>query len=288
VDSGDGGSGHEPTPEATYRSTRGRRPIVWVLVAAPLALAVAFAVIHFGADDTQARAAAPSAPLLPDLTMPALTDIYGASRQGSGKAQIFFTANIANIGAGPFMLRATRDGTGSPWRVAQTFRERGGGVSERETPATLVWGGHGHNHWHVRLGASYRLYKAGGTTPVRTYAKVGYCFFDQVAFRPSLPRAPRVPVFPADTCSGRERVELQMGISPGWADPYSWTLPDQRIDITGLPDGRYRLVAVADPQNWFRESNEHDNTTWVDLQVKTSVSPPTVKVVRVGPHASHA
>ena len=157
-------------------------------------------------------------------------------------------------------------------RVATVSRARRQRV-RAATPATLVWGGHGHNHWHVRLGASYRLFRSGATTPVRTYAKVGYCFFDQIPFRPSLPQAPRVPVFPADTCGGKERLKLEMGVSPGWADPYSWTLPDQRIDVTGLPDGRYRLLAIADPHNWFRESDERNNETWVDLRVTTSVSP---------------
>jgi hypothetical protein len=285
VDSGDGGDSGDGRASSGpgHSSSAGRPALVWLLAAVPVAVAVAFAALH-ARGDAQARAA-PSAPLLPDLTMPVLTDIYGAARQGSGKPQIFFTASIANTGAGPFMLRAVRAGRNSRWHVSQTFRERDGSVSERATPGTLVWGGHGHNHWHVRLGASYRLYRSGSTKPVRKYEKVGYCFFDQTPFRRSLPRAPRVPAFPADTCGGKGRLQLEMGISTGWADPYSWTLPDQRIDITGLADGRYRLVAVADPRNWFRESNERDNSTWVDLQVTTSVSPPRVKVVAVGPHA---
>jgi hypothetical protein len=256
---------------------------VWLLVAAPVGVAVGLAALHYRSDGAEAQAA-PSQPLLPDLTMPALTDIYGAARVGTGKPQIFFTASIANIGRGPFILHGVRASRRAAWKVSQAFRERDGGLSELATPATLVWGGHGHNHWHVRLGASYALYRRGAAKPVRRYAKVGYCFFDQTPFRPSLPRAPRVPVFPADTCNGRERLQVGMGISTGWSDPYSWTLPDQRIDISGLPDGRYRLVAVADPQNWFRESNERDNATWVDLRLRTSVSPPTVEVVGVGPH----
>ena len=77
-----------------------------------------------------------------------------------------------------------------------------------------------------------------------------------------------------------------MGLSPGWQDPYTWTLPDQRLDITGLPDGRYRLVAMADPNNWFRETNERNNTTWVDIELRTSVSPPHVKVLSIGPHGT--
>ena len=59
-----------------------------------------------------------------------------------------------------------------------------------------------------------------------------------------------------------------MGLSPGWADPYPWILPDQRLLLTGLDDGVYRLWAAADPGSWFREANETNNATWVDLRLR--------------------
>ena len=57
-----------------------------------------------------------------------------------------------------------------------------------------------------------------------------------------------------------------MGLSVGWGDRYQWNLPDQYIDITELPAGQYRLLAIADPSNWFVETIETNNSTWVDLQ----------------------
>ena len=61
------------------------------------------------------------------------------------------------------------------------------------------------------------------------------------------------------------------------------THPDQGLPIIGLGDGIYRLTATADPDRWFRETNERNNTTWVELRLTTSVDPPLVKVVRSGP-----
>ncbi len=58
-----------------------------------------------------------------------------------------------------------------------------------------------------------------------------------------------------------------MGLSPGFGDPYHWTLPDQRLLVNGLEDGVYRLWADADPGDWFRESDEGNNLTWVDLRL---------------------
>ena len=74
-----------------------------------------------------------------------------------------------------------------------------------------------------------------------------------------------------------------MGLSPGWSDPYPWALPDQRLDVTGLEDGVYRLWATADPGGWFRETNERNNLTWVDLRLTLSSSPPRLEIVDRGP-----
>ncbi|WP_204312910.1 hypothetical protein, partial [Stenotrophomonas maltophilia] len=56
----------------------------------------------------------------------------------------------------------------------------------------------------------------------------------------------------------------------------------QRLDVTGLPDGRYRLVATADPEDWFREVGEKNNSAWALVDLETSSHPPTVTVVRQG------
>lgn len=218
--------------------------------------------------------------------MPALADLAAAGIEGSDTQQLFFSASIANLGPGPFIVNAVRGDQRSKWRVSQRFRERDGSTTETATPADMVWGGHGHNHWHVRIGATYRLLSLPDLKIVRVLEKVGYCFFDQTMFDLDLPGAPVAGAFPKDGCDGQETRALNMGLSPGWQDPYTWTLPDQRLDITGLPDGRYRLVAMADPNNWFRETNERNNTTWVDIELRTSVSPPHVKVLSIGPHGT--
>ena len=58
--------------------------------------------------------------------------------------------------------------------------------------------------------------------------------------------------------------------------------------VTGLADGVYRLWASADPGGLFRESNEANNLTWVDLRLTLSVTPPRVDVVRQGPAGASA
>ena len=63
-----------------------------------------------------------------------------------------FTAAVSNVGVGAFIVHAVRgDGRGS-WRVSQRFDEPDGSTSESVTKGDVVWGGHGHDHWHVHLG----------------------------------------------------------------------------------------------------------------------------------------
>jgi hypothetical protein len=258
------------------------RVVLGALVGLPLAALAVWGAVEFWPHEPPPALAAPRSPTVPDLTMTALTDFLASIEQDGTKQQLFFTASIANIGAGPFMVHAVRGDERGKWRISQRFRESDGTTTEMITPGALVWGGHGHNHWHVQLGATYEIRSLEGEL-LRRHEKVGYCFFDQAKFDLTLPQAPKTARFPKDTCSDEGTLALDMGLSPGWQDPYTWALPDQRVDITGLPDGEYRLRAKADPGNWFRESDESNNVAWADVRLTTSVSPPRVEILRSSP-----
>jgi hypothetical protein len=264
-----------------------RRAVIAALVGLPLAVLGAAAAVAWWPGSLPDPLEPPVDPVLPDLGMSPLTDVT-AGVAPDGDQYVNFTASIGNVGPGPFILHAVRADQRGSWRVSQRFRERAGPTSELTTPGDMVFGGHGHEHWHVRIGASYWLTRPGSSDILRRYSKVGYCFFDQVRLVERPADAPLAPTFGKDDCDGQERLELEMGLSPGFADPYHWTLPDQRLLISGLDDGVYRLWADADPDDWFRETNDANNLTWVDLRLTLSVSPPRVEVVRRGPAGASA
>ena len=58
--------------------------------------------------------------------MPALADVVAAAIQGTDSQQLFFSASIANLGPGPFIINAVRGDERGRWRVSQRFRERDG------------------------------------------------------------------------------------------------------------------------------------------------------------------
>jgi len=215
--------------------------------------------------------AAPNAPILPDLVTSPLSDFLIGTDELTGDEALRFTATIANVGDGTLRLEARRSNGSDPrWAVVQWFDEPDDSRSGARIDANLVFGGHGHEHWHVRFGAAYRLSRAGTTDDLVDQTKAGYCFFDQVRLDPAPDGAPSDSTFATGSCGDQGSISIMMGLSPGWSDPYQWYLEDQSVDISGMPDGRYRLLAVADPDGWIQESDETNNETWVDLEFGTN------------------
>jgi hypothetical protein len=79
-------------------------------------------------------------------------------------------------------------------------------------------------------------------------------------------------------------LRVTMGHLRGWGDAYGANTVVQYLDITGLPDGRYRVRVTADGDSAdgsdrFLESDETNNSTWADLQITGD----TVVVLEYGP-----
>lgn len=212
----------------------------------------------------------PRQPVYPDLVSVPLSDFLIGTEETTAVEQLRFTSTIANIGPGTLRIDGRRtDGSDPGWTVIQWLDEPDGQPSGRITGANLVLGGHGHEHWHLKFGASYRLTALDGEDEVASQTKAGFCFFDQVRVDPEVAGAPTDRRFLAESCGTESSTEVEMGMSVGWSDPYFWQLEDQSVDITGVRDGEYRLTAQADPDDWLMESDETNNATWTDLRIGT-------------------
>lgn len=254
-------------------------------------LAVALAIVAVGAwsvgafalDDAPGRVVARADPLLPDLVMGPIEDI-AVGTTDTGQQRLRFAASIANIGAGPFLARAQRPWIGGEdWTVEQWFVEQAGGYSVISTGATLIYGGDGHGHWHVKQVEVHQLETLDGTVLGRL-VKQGFCFFDTDPYDAAAPGAPTRAHWGARGCAGGLDTRVRMGLSVGWADKYPWHLLDERIDVTSVPDGTYRIREIADPNGDFRESDETNNETWVEIALKTLPDGlRDARVVRHGP-----
>ena len=194
-----------------------------------------------------------------------------------GQKQLRFDTRIVNTGAGNFEARGTRSTTSDSMTVTQRIYNDAGGYRTLPTTAQMYFAGDGHNHWHLRDLESYELIRLDNGTKVGTGAKEGFCFFDnalfgstQAAFYKSCGRNP-------------DALQVKMGLSRGWGDLYWAGTVGQYIDVTNLTSGRYKLQATADGPNWFLESNDSNNFSWVEIQISGSGS--SFSVITYGPSA---
>jgi hypothetical protein len=237
-------------------------------------------IVAVGLLAVPATPAASATDKLPDLAMAKLRS-FSIENTSDGRRLLRFTTVIVNVGVGAFEVRGTRTSSTSPWTAQQAIYDSAGGVRLVTVGATFVWGGDGHNHWHVKNLESFELRRTDGSS-VGISPKSGFCFGDNYQYKLSLPGAPQSQVYSGAGCAPRNlaALSLRMGLSVGWGDLYKYVLPDQYVDITSLPDGAYRLWANADRNNWFLESNDANNSTWADL----SISGSTVTIVKRAPN----
>jgi hypothetical protein len=270
------------TPSTTPRLTTRRRRVALVGVVV-LALAGALVVVGLRTSGpSQPPLAAPVQPLYPNLGMAPLTSIL-VGQDRDGRVFLRFSATLVNTGVSPLIIAAHRSLPFSDdWRVVQRVADETGGYSERETGARLKYSGDGHDHWHV-IGAEAHQLEALDGEIAGGVVKSGFCFFDNVAHAVALPGAPQGAEHTSLECGTEFSRDIEMGLSVGWGDEYQWYLLDQTIEISGVPDGRYRLRAIADPADMFKESDETDNETWTMVELSTVDGRQGVTVIEQGP-----
>ena len=238
--------------------------------ASSLALAVAVAL---------PAPVAVAADYLPDLGMAHPSDLR--IENSGGRKLLRYTAIVVNVGRGPFEVHGVRADTTSAMTVTQRISDdSAAGYRDVSVPtAEMFYAGDGHDHWHVRDFETGALVRRDSGAKVAALAKHGFCFADNYRYRLSLPGAPLSPFY--TNCGNANSVDITPGISVGWGDRYSSSLAYQYIDITGVPNGHYRLRVSASTALGFRESNSSNNVSWIDLVLLGN----TATVVAKGPAA---
>jgi hypothetical protein len=240
-----------------------------------LCLILSFAVF------TPASHATAATDRLPDLGMARLTEIR-IEKTSDGRRLLRFTTIIVNVGRGPLEVHGQRPDTSTELMSAtQRIFDDAGGYRDVATSSEMFFSGDGHNHWHLKDLATYELIRKDNGVKVGTGAKTGFCFFDTLLYKSSLPGAPQSARYSG--CGNSGDLTIVMGLSVGWGDRYSYNLAYQYIDITGLIAGRYRIQVTADANGWFQEVDESNNFTWVDIQLKSN-SGNSLKIIAYGPN----
>lgn len=237
------------------------------------------------------------ADLPPDLVTLAIDQDELDVKRERGRTLLRFTNEIGNRGNGPLEITPSSsssgcDGDADPADDRDAFQRlfadtNASGVFERGTDAVAAERSVGcmryhaaHDHWHVLDIATYELRREPGGRVVLRFRKVGFCLTDARLAFPSAVTPPTgtYPVNPPGV-SGCQSVSVQ-GISPGWADAYTFALPGQALEITGLRRGRYCLTTRADPAGLLTELDEANNVRRVRLELR----PKRLSVRKLGTH----
>jgi hypothetical protein len=273
----------ELPPETPKRRSRRR----WIIDIAMVGAGIALGALLFTAierDTDPPPLGQPIEPLLPDLVMAPVEQLVPGLPLAGGIHPLQFPATIVNIGKGDFLVEATRSWPWTDdWVVNQRIQDATGGYSERSTPATLILGGDEHGHWHVKGVEDQTLERVDTGEVVARPEKIGFCFYDTTHPYPELPGSPPEVRYQGTACEGPFTTGQVTGLSVGWADVYPHGLPEQRVFIQDLPEGRYRLRQVADPDDEFAESDETNNESWVEFDLYWVAGLPVVEIAGHGP-----
>lgn len=166
-----------------------------------------------------------------------------------------FTTAFANNGAGHLELRGGEVLPNGNQQVFQRIFYDDGTFQDRLAGEFTYHAGHGHIHFDGYAIYSLRQYLPGGGTGdlVATGGKISFCLIDITKYR-------------SDAGSSRYNSCGQIqGVTAGWSDVYTRTLPDQWINISLVPDGQYWLEVTIDPDNLLLESDSTNNTSRIPV-----------------------
>jgi len=212
---------------------------------------------------TGTAARAQGVDLLPDvITVP---DFLYTTRLDTttipGTTLLRFSTATANNGMGRLEIRGGAIISPTQRQVNQRIYRSDGTFYDRFAGTFTYHSSHGHVHFDDW--STYRLRtitEDGGVGEVVVEgAKESFCLFDLFVYDLDNPFIPFPPFY--GTCG------FVQGISPGWGDVYDLELPDQWVDITGVPDGFYWLEAEVDPLDRILESDETNNASRIRLWI---------------------
>jgi hypothetical protein len=223
-----------------------------------------------------------------------------------------FDQNFGNIGEGAMDLRfKLPHGQTPPAANAYQRLYQSDGSTFQDRLAGQVEFHQAHGHYHFRsfgLSSLWRVDQAGvpmdsqpvrrgnksrpiGGQLTRTGRKVSFCMADigivNWASNSTGPRTYNAPDCLAPASSDADFDYFTQGITSGWMDVYDWYLPDQYMDVSGVPDGIYLLQTEADPDGLLVEADRSNNCGGVFIQLSNmATSAPSAHIL--GPAAACA
>jgi len=239
-----------------------------------------------------------AAELQPDLDMRSPWRVQ-LTTDGAGRSFVAFASEVDNQGPGVLKVVGRRDSTAtdtmSATQVLLDTNSVATGTVARTVPdaGTMQYSpAGGHDHWHYLHFEDYNLLSVPDLNFVAPTRKTGFCLVVlNLAFNCGSTDTGLLQIGdPAEAMTGAAPAPdtQAMGlIAPDGPDfngnrerfdIYDPTVEGQDIEITGVPDGRYCLSYVVNPEGRLVEANAANNGASVLVDVGTAAGGHTLNV----------
>ncbi len=229
------------------------------------------AVLPVGPGGTPARPL-PALPAVPEMKNPLASvepdlvplPAWGMNISTQGKHDYLnFSATVWVGGNGPLDVEAFRNGT-NPVMPAYQYFYKDGKVVGRVRAGTMGFdSAKGHNHWHFEQFAAYELLGGNKKLIVRSQ-KVGFCIAPTDAVDMLVHGALWQPNYIGlqGQCGSPTALWVRELMPVGWGDTYSQSKAGQAFDITSLPNGKYYVAVIANPEHVLKEVSYHNDVSY--------------------------
>jgi hypothetical protein len=207
------------------------------------------------------------------------------------KGYMSFAATVWNAGSSPLVIDGFRRADQDVMDAFQYFYDQDGNQVGGPVPAgTMEWDArHGHEHWHFRNFARYRLLDADKNAIVRS-RKEAFCLANTDAVDYTVEGANWHP-FNTDlhtSCGDHTAIGVREVLDSGSGDTYFQDLPGQSFKVQNLPNGKYYIAVEANPNGVMQELSTGNNISYRKVFLKgrpghRRVVVPQVGIVREGP-----
>jgi hypothetical protein len=207
---------------------------------------------------------------LPDMQLKVPTSATSiGTNSTTGHRQLQFTHITWDAGTGPFEIDPTyssQTGMASFRQAIYKSTQPGAWSYAQSVPVVApgIFNAPSDYNFPLTRFTLNAVNSNGSVGPVvATSPKTDYCITADT-YVGGVPNTPNSTFIPISNCTDPTK---PLGWSVGWGDQYDQTDAGQPIDLTGVPDGTYTLVASVDPLHVLTESDRTNNVTQTKLQI---------------------
>ncbi|WP_020574128.1 lysyl oxidase family protein [Actinopolymorpha alba] len=175
-----------------------------------------------------------------------------------------FNATVWTAGTSPLVVDGFRRSGEDVMDAYQYFFDSKGKQVGYAPVGEMEWDARdGHEHWHFRDFAQYRLLDASKKVAVRS-GKEAFCLANTDAVDYTIPNANWRPEGTDlhTACGDKSSLAVREVLDIGSGDTYAQYLPGQSFDITTLPNGAYYIEVAANPDHRLYESDTTNNVSY--------------------------